>query len=182
MPTLRAPIARLALALLFMVSCSTSSPVEAGLAPLAERPEALDCASHIDRVSEVPEGFTIALDAVALPSLDTHQRGRSGPDNDPEASMRFSKIPLLVKEGTAFTIAVAPESQSNAQIAWSATTSADPATGIESDGCEVDGGPPWLVFAGGVWTTERGCVALLVENGGETARTDLAIGAACGNS
>ena len=161
-------------ALMTVVGCSSSATVS------AESSESPQCGC-IERVPSVPDGYTSVLGAVALPTEDTHRRGRPGPENDPDLAMRFSKMGLLVREGAEFSIDVSAASQPNALVDWPLPMDRIPGTRISSGGCEASSAT-WLVFAGGVWTREPACVTLSLEANGDTAEFMLPIGTPCGEN
>jgi hypothetical protein len=137
----------------------------------------LDCASTIDMLTELPIDYRELAAVVALPEIDSHQLGRSGPDGDPNSARKFAKMGLLIRRGTAFELHVGGRSQGNALIAWGNIENPGPVSSIAVDDCP--GRAEWLVYAGGVWVLEPACVALIVIAGDETVEMELPIGQTC---
>jgi len=146
------------------------------------------CADPIDIMDEPPDGWLRVADVVAFPAIRSLQRGRY----DDELGRSFSKFGLVMRADRAFSIRVAVESQPNALIGWG-TDSREPATSIDVSGCpgrcKLEGQPncplgavgEWVVYPGGVWTIEPGCIKLEITVGAETdtVTAQLPIGEEC---
>lgn len=139
----------------------------------------LDCASAIDVVQVVPDGFAVIDEVAALPIGAIHGLGRSGPDEGGLGEMRFAKMALLVGSNTEFSIEVSDESSTNALIAWSSATSTLPVSSLAAGPCLDRGTDDWLVFAGGVWVLEPACVSLQFATSQGTTEVRLQVGAEC---
>lgn len=95
-----------------------------------------------------------------------------------------------MRSDRAFSVTVAVKSQPNALIGWG-TDSSTPATSIEVTGCaglcETDWQPncplgasgEWVVYPGGVWTTEAACISIEIATDAETVTAQLPIGKQC---
>ena len=105
----------------------------------------LDCSSHIDIVSDVPEGFRVVQEVSAINSTIVHQQGRQGTDAAPESPLRFSKIALLVRPNQGFQVFVGEGSPESTRIGWSSATSSSPVQRISVGPCAGDS-DRWLVF------------------------------------
>jgi len=139
----------------------------------------LDCASAIDVVQVVPDGFAVVDVVAALPVSAIHRLGRSGPDEGGLGEMRFAKMALLVAPNTQFSIDVSDESSTNALIAWSSATSTLPVDSLTAEPCLDRGTEDWLVFAGGVWVLEPACVSLQFTTSQGTTEVRLQVGVEC---
>ncbi len=137
----------------------------------------LDCANSIDTVAELPDDYVELAGVVGLPELELHQLGRRGPDGDPDSSRRFAKMGLLIRPDTTFELHVGAGSQGNALIGWGNVGHPGPVGSLSVDGCPGD--VAWLVYAGGVWILEPGCVNLMVVTASGQAELDLPIWASC---
>lgn len=135
-----------------------------------------DCTEPIDRLSEPPEGYTATLNVVALPVVELHQQGQSQQD-EAGVTRRFSKMGLLIRSDTSFTLRVGEDSRPNAVISWSNTGQPGLVEGLEVDRCP--GPDQWLVYPGGVWVVDPACVTLEVEADGEVESVALPIGERC---
>ncbi len=140
----------------------------------------LDCSSHIDVVSDVPEGFRVVQEVSAINSTIVHQQGRQGTDAAPESLLRFSKIALLVRPNQRFQVSVGEGSPESTRVGWSSATSSSPVQRISVGPCAGDS-DRWLVFAGGVWVTEPSCVELVFQSSNASTSVLLSIAEQCGS-
>ena len=140
----------------------------------------LDCSSHIDVVSDVPEGFRVVQEVSAINSTIVHQQGRQGTDAAPESPLRFSKIALLVRPNQRFQVSVGEGSPESTRVGWSSATSSSPVQRISVGPCAGDS-DRWLVFAGGVWVTEPSCVELVFQSSNGSTTVLLSIAEQCGS-
>ena len=140
----------------------------------------LDCSSHIDIVSDVPEGFRVVQEVSAINSTIVHQQGRQGTDTAPESPLRFSKIALLVRPNQRFQVSVGEGSPESTRVGWSSATSSSPVQRISVGPCTGDS-DRWLVFAGGVWVTEPSCVELVFQTPNASTSVLLSIAKQCGS-
>ncbi len=138
----------------------------------------LDCASYIDVVSELPEGFRVVEEVSAINSTNVHQQGRQGTDDDPESPMRFSKIALLVRPHQSFQVSVGDGSPEPTRIGWSSVTSDSPVQRISVGPCPGDS-DRWLVFAGGVSVAGPSCVELVFQSSNASTSVWLSIAEQC---
>ena len=142
----------------------------------------LPCTNPIDVLDAPPSDWTTFADVIALPLSTTHQRGRS----DSELGRSFTKFGLVIRSDSVFSINIGEESKANALISWNNSTHA---LSLEVEDCPgvCEGQPTcpggatgeWVVFPGGVWTTEPACISIDIETGGETANARLPIGVEC---
>ncbi len=140
----------------------------------------LDCSSHIDVVSDVPEGFRVVQEVSAINSTIVHQQGRQGTDAAPESPLRFSKIALLVRPNQIFQVSVGEGSPEPTRIGWSLATSSSPVQRVSVGPCAGDS-DLWLVFAGGVWVTKPSCVELVFQSSNGNTSVLLSIAKQCGS-
>lgn len=122
------------------------------------------------RVHGSGEGF------IALPAGETLQLGRSGPQDSGYEDYRFSKFGLPVRRLRQVTLEIvgAPD---EALLRYGGGDSA--LVGALTFGpCGSNGGG-WVVWAGGIWVNEPGCVELVAKSGGEEISVWLAVGASC---
>ena len=171
----------------------------------ADHPEAQDepphrvlkCLGVIDAIEELVSGYTAyGSDGgfVALPS-GTLQLGRSGPKDSGYEDHRFAKFGLLVRRSHQATLRIAGAPDAFLDYGQSEFGSAGALTVGPCDThgplCEPDsaGNTPgwpcgadrgeWLVWAGGIWVNEPGCVEVLVSSEDEEIGVQLAVGASC---
>ena len=135
------------------------------------------CATAIDAVDEIgPSYVAHGSDGgfIALPSGEL-QLGRMGSAGSEFEGFRFSKFGLLVRRDRAVSLEVV-RSPGEAVLDY---VHPDAGARAVSVGPCRSGGEEWVVFAGGVWVTQPGCVELAAASGDETTRGLLAVGAPC---
>lgn len=152
---------------------------------------ALDCRDPIDILDVVPDGYEAVADVVALPNAEVLRRGPNQYESESGKQFSFSKMGLVVRSRATFRIEVADASRGGALLRWGNTGDSEPVASLEVDACagrclsaEQPGCPEgesgeWVVFPGGLWTLEPGCVSLEVVSAGETHELALPIGEAC---
>ena len=141
------------------------------------------CSIAIDAVDDVgPSYVAHGSDGgfVALPSggwlpsgmLQLVRRGSAGSEFE---GFRFSKFGLLVRRDRLVSLEVvgAPD-----EAVLEYVHPDIPARALSVGPCSSEGGE-WVVFAGGVWVTEPGCVELVAASGDEEVRVQLPVGSAC---
>ena len=158
----------------------------------------VECVHVIDVVPDPGRGYT-AYGAnggfIALPSGPL-QLGRSGPDGSGYENYRFAKFGLLVRRSQQASLEIV-RAPGSAFLEYGqdefGTADAFTAGPCESHGpaCDVDsteyvGGWPcgaergeWIVWAGGIWVDEPGCVELLASADDEAIPVRLAVGTSC---
>ena len=158
----------------------------------------VECVDVIDAIPELVPGYrAYGADGgfVALPT-GALQIGRSGPEGSGYEDYRFAKFGLLVRRSRQASLQIV-SAPAGAFLDYGSGTfgSADVLTAGPCDthgpACEVDsaeyvGGWPcgadrgeWLVWAGGIWVTEPGCVEMLVTSRDEEIPAQLAVGTSC---
>ena len=134
------------------------------------------CDDAIDAVNDLGGLSYAAYGAeggfVALP-WGHHQLGRSGQSGTDLEGFRFSKFGLLVRRDRSVSLEVV-RAPGEALLDYGHTD--PPALGVRVGPCQSE--HEWVVFAGGVWVTEPGCVELAAASG-ETASVRLGVGLAC---
>ena len=138
----------------------------------------LDCASHIDVVSDLPDGFRVVQGVAAINSTIVHGQRRRGTDPSPDSPLRSSKIPLLVRPNQVFQVSVGDDSPESARIDWSSATSRLLVQRVSVGPCAGDP-DSWLVFAGGVWVAEPSCVELVFRTSNGSTPVMLSIAEPC---
>lgn len=91
----------------------------------------------------------------------------------------FQKMGLVVKAGTAFTLSVPEDMRARMKIGWSNSgyTLADE---LVNAGCvSHQANADWLVYPGGFWLKEPGCIPLNVSHGHTTQTIYIPIGTTC---
>ena len=166
------PVFAAAITLFALAACSDDE---------VERPALgapFDCTDPIDVVDELPDAYEEYGDVVALPVADPLQLGRSGMDDDPGSSRRFSKFGLLIRPRSEFELHVGPNSQANALITWGNTNASKPVGSLAFGSC--DGNPDtWLVYPGGVWLLEPSCTELVVVTADSSVVVRVPVEAEC---
>jgi hypothetical protein len=132
-----------------------------------------DCVVAYDD-ARLPEDATVALDAVALPTKQALRMVPSGRGDRP----LWSKYGLIVASGTGFELRVADEWRGRLAFEWGRPATA-PVESIRVPACASRTASPWLAFSGGYYSTEFGCMAVVVLSGGDERRVDIGIGAPC---
>ena len=133
---------------------------------------------------------------VALPA-GAMQLGRSGPAGSGYEDYRFSKFGLHVRRFRQVSLEVvsAPD---DAVLTYGGGSDFAPVGALTVGPCDTDGpeceiepteslsvGPcgtgrgEWVVWAGGIWVNEPGCVELVASSDGEEVPVRLAVGASC---
>ena len=137
---------------------------------------AVPCSIAIDAVDDIGPTYETHGSGggfVALPAGPL-QLGRMGSAGTEFESFRFSKFGLLVRRDRLVSLEVV-SSPGDAVLEYLHPDT--PARAVRVGPCRSD--REWVVFAGGVWVTEPGCVELVATSGGESARARLAVGAPC---
>ena len=111
---------------------------------------------------------------VALPS-GVLQLGRMGSAGSKFEGLRFSKFGLLVRRDRVISLEVV-SSPGKAVLEYVHPDT--PARAVSVGPC-ISEREEWVVFAGGVWVTEPGCVEFVAASGNETVRVRLPVGEAC---
>ena len=163
------------------------------------RPRVVDCREAIGVVPEPGPGDTAhGADGgfIALPS-GAMQQGRSGPEGSGFEDYRFSKFGLLVRRQrqASLEIVKAPGGAfldyGQGEFGSVHALTAGPCDPL-GPGCNVDladrlvGGlscgddsGEWVVWAGGIWVNEPGCVEVVVSSSDEEIPARLAVAASC---
>ena len=134
------------------------------------------CSQAIDAVdsvgpSYVPHGSAGGF--VALPS-GVLQLGRTGSAGSELEGFRFSKLGLLVRRDRPVSVEVIG---SSGKAVLEYVHPDAPARVVRVGPCSSE--REWVVFAGGVWVTEPGCVEVLAASRGESVPVRLPVGAPC---
>ena len=111
---------------------------------------------------------------IALPSRPL-QLGRTGSAGSEFEGFRFAKFGLVVRRDRVVSLEVM-NSRGEAVLEYVHPDA--PARDLRVGPCRSEYGE-WVVFAGGVWVTEPGCVELLAASGDERLRVRLAVASPC---
>ena len=162
------------------------------------RHRVVECRYVIDIVAEPGPNYT-AYGAgggfIALPSWQL-QLGRSGPEGSGYEDYRFAKFGLLVRRSqqASLEIVKAPgyaflehgQGEFGTADALTAGPCDSHGPACEVGSAEYVGGWPcgadrgeWIVWAGGIWVDEPGCVDVLASSGDEEFPARLAVGTSC---
>ena len=173
---LRHSIVRLLLVLTagLQVACATPDP-KAGRDVNSPAAGTLNCGDPIDELDKLPSGYSSVLDVAAFSIPTRLERGSGGIDSKPD--LRFSKFALLVRESASFEVAVGSASHGSALVHWGNVGQADPVDSFAVRACH--GRKPWLVYPGGIWTAEVGCVSLVVRTPTAAAEVRIPVGVHC---
>lgn len=186
-----------ALTLALVCGCTGGNP-ENSATDVGLRHLVVECRDIIDTVADlVPDYTAHGSDGgfVALPTR-TLQLGRSGSADSGHEDYRFAKFGLLVRRSrqALLEIVSAPDdaffNYGSGAFGPADTLTAGP---CDSHGpaCDVNsaeyvGGWPcgadrgeWMVWAGGIWVNEPGCVEVIVSSEDEEIPVQLAVGAPC---
>ncbi len=177
--TLRLPAAGRRVAVLLVGSALVAGVVLAGCSGTDGQAAMLEvpCSTFIDAVDDIGPSYTAHGSGggfVALPSGQI-QLGRSGSMGSEFKGFRFSKFGLLVRRDRVVSLEVV-EAPGEAVLDY-----VHPDVGaraVRVGPCR-SGDEEWVVFAGGVWLSEPGCVELLAASGDEVIPVRLPVGAPC---
>ena len=160
--------------------------------------QVVECREAIDVVTEPGDYYTAHGSGdgfIALPASQM-QLGRWGPEGSSYEDYRFAKFGLLVRRfrQVSLEIARAP-GDAFFQSGGRAFASGD---ALRLGPCDTDGpacviepteslsvGPcgtgrgEWVVWAGGIWVNEPGCVEVIASSDDEEIPVPLAVGASC---
>ena len=134
------------------------------------------CSIAIDAVDDIGSSYRTHGSGggfVALPS-GTLQLGREGSAGSEFEGFRFAKFGLLVRRDRTVSLEVV-DSPGRAVLEYVHPDTPASVVGVGPCSSERE----WVVFAGGVWATEPGCVELLVASGDERLGVRLPVGAPC---
>lgn len=139
----------------------------------------IQCGGSIDRVKSA-EGLGVAvLDVVVFPVDPVQTGGRVGPTGTPHAGLEFAKFGLLVREGSELTLETDSSGNPRALMEWAPVVPDRPSEVLTVGPCSA-AGEGWLVFPGGVWVSEPGCVVIEVSSASQTAEARLGVDQPCG--
>jgi hypothetical protein len=161
--------------LLLTVAACTSDPAPQPISSPSPA-SALSCTDSIDQPIELPAGYRLVGEMVAVPTSRVLQTAASG-ESDPAARL-FAKWGLVVRTGQTVEIGVAAGWADKARVGWG--NPGRPAASVRVTACPL-GSPPaaWTAFAGGTWVAAPACVPLVIRAGGRTEQTRLPIGVPC---
>ena len=167
-----------ALTLALVCGCTGGNP-ENSATDVGLRHLVVECRDIIDTVADlVPDYTAHGSDGgfVALPTR-TLQLGRSGSADSGHEDYRFAKFGLLVRRSrqALLEIVSAPD---DAFFNYG-SGAFGPADTLTAGPCDSDRGD-WVVWAGGIWVNEPGCVEVIVSSEDEEIPVQLAVGAPCG--
>lgn len=196
-----AGLVRLACAVLAagLVSGCTGSTADDLATDAQLRHRLVECLHIIDVVPEPGPGYAAHGSGGGFIALPTRvlQLGRSGSEGSGQEDYRFAKFGLLVRRAQQASLAIAA-APSDAFLDYGddvpGRVDALTAGPCDSHGpaCDVNsaeyvGGWPcgadrgeWMVWAGGIWVNEPGCVEVVVSSQDEEIPVQLAVGAPCG--
>ena len=135
------------------------------------------CSIAIDAVNDIGPSYRAHGSGggfVALPA-GRLQLGRTGSAGSEFEGFRFSKFGLLVRRDRLVSLElVSPADEAVLEYVHPDT----PARVLSVGPCHSERGD-WVVFAGGVWVTEPGCVEVMAASADESVRVRLPVGARC---
>lgn len=140
------------------------------------------CSQAIDAVDGIGPSYVARGSAggfVALPSAGllpsgSLQLGRTGSAGSELEGFRFSKFGLLVRRARSVSVEV---TGSPGEAVLDYVHPDTPAGVMRVGPCISE--REWVVFAGGVWVIEPGCVEVLATSGNESVAVQLPVGAPC---
>jgi hypothetical protein len=133
----------------------------------------LPCTNIIDALDKLPSGYEAIGANVALPTKKVLGRGALPSGSD---GYRFAKQGLFVRTGGSAELIVPPAWQERLMVGWG---DAPRTTHLQVAGCGTNPLIKWVVFAGGFYVKQRGCVPLIVRAGGTDCKVHIAVGAKC---
>jgi len=140
------------------------------------------CSQAIEAVDRVGPSYVrhgsaggfVALPGEGLLPSEVLQLGRTGSGGSELEGFRFSKFGLLVRRDRSVSVEVIG-SPGKAVLEY--VHPAVSARVVRVGPCSSE--REWVVFAGGVWVTEPGCVEVLAASRGESVPVRLPVGAPC---
>ena len=181
-----------------VVSCSGSNDPKENLGDqLSHR--VIECSKAIGVVEKPSPHYTVYGSGggfIALPAGEL-QLGRRGPADSGYQGYRFSKFGLHVRRFRQVSLEVVG-TPNDAVLRFGGESDFAPLDALTAGPCDTDGpecviepsedlsvGPcgtdrgAWVVWAGGIWTNEPGCIELLASSDGDRIPVWLAVGASC---
>ena len=139
-------------------------------------PDQIPCTPLIFEESEMPVGYRLVGEDVAIPEDRVLKVNESG-ETDPAAKL-FAKWGLVVRDGAVVDIQVASPWEDKARIGWGPPFV--PATSAQVRACaSPEGQYQWLVFAGGTYVAREACLPLTIRSRGQEVQVQLGIGVPC---
>ena len=192
---------RIVLVVLFAGLAASCSGDEGGKEALGDPTShrTVECREAVDVVEDPGPSYTVhgaGRGFVALPSRQM-QLGRWGPEGSEYAGHRFSKFGLPVRRFRQVTLEVVGAA-GEAVLDYGGGSVFAPVDALTVGPCDTEGdecvieptenpsvGPcgsdrgEWVVWAGGIWVNEPGCVELAARSDDEEISVWLAVGAPC---
>ena len=181
-----------------VVSCSGSKGPKENLGDQLSHP-VVECSRAIGVVEKPSSYYTVYGSGggfIALPAGEM-QLGRRGPADSGYQDYRFSKFGLHVRRFRQVSLDIVG-TPSDAVLRFGGGSDFAPSDALTAGPCDTDGpecvieptedlsvGPcgtdrgEWVVWAGGIWTNEPGCIELLASSDDERIPVWLAVGASC---
>lgn len=139
----------------------------------------IQCRGSVDRVDSADGLGVIVLDVVVFPVDPVQTGGRVGPTGTPQAGLEFAKFGLLVREGAELTLETDSSGHPRALMDWALVEPDRPSEVLTVGPC-AEAGEGWLVFPGGVWVSEPGCIVIEVSSASQTGEARLGVDQPCG--
>ena len=142
----------------------------------------VECRDAIDEVDDPGPSYRVHGSGggfIALPAAETLQLGRRGPRDSGYEDYRFSKFGLPVRRSKQVTLEIV-RAPGEALLRYGGSELA-PVDALTFGPCRSDGGE-WVVWAGGIWVNEPGCVEIVARSDTEEISAWLAVGASCDGS
>jgi hypothetical protein len=166
------------------VSACVSDTIRASSNP-SDVVTVLQCQDLVGSEAELPSGYAIVLDRVALPTGRALQVDRSGQSDS--AARLFAKDALRIRRGLSFDLVVPDTWRGRLSVHWGfSTANAKRISHLRIPGCRPTGPinqireqDEWLVYAGGYWVRDPACVSLLVRAGQTEQTIQIGVGAPC---
>ena len=160
-----------------VASCGGGETIEGQLSH-----RVVECRDAIDVVDDPGPSYRVYGSGggfIALPAVETLQLGRRGPTDSGYEDYRFSKFGLPVLRSRQVTLEIV-RAPGEALLSYGGSEVA-PVDALTFGPCGSDGGE-WVVWAGGIWVNEPGCVELVAKSDNEEISAWLAVGASCDGS
>lgn len=167
-----APTLVIALGMVLVASSAGASRVSTSAAVPLPCKEAL-AEGSAQVIPRLDSGYKVVLGKLALPTGSALQAGPSG-ESDPGARL-FAKAGLVVKSGAEFELAVPRRWQGRLAIGWGPMRRT---VRLRVAGCNSPG-KSWLIFAGGYWVADPGCVSLVVKSAHRVAHVRIGVAIPC---
>jgi hypothetical protein len=150
----------------------------------------LQCGNPIDILTELPPNYREIAGELGLPEANLMRRTIHSNADAPGSMNGFTKFGLIVRTNGEFSLRVSRASEGKALLQWGDADTVGPVPALSVMDCSssCNASQPackgtkegdWLVFPGGVWTSESQCLEIVISTRDGEHVAKLPIGIAC---